>query len=455
MKKNSTVMLSAMMFLQFFVWGAWFSTLGAALAANDLASIIGAAYGKGPIAAILAPLFLGLVADRFFNSEKAMGVLHLVGGVLLFMAPGLIEKGDGATLVWIILGHMLCYMPTLGLSNTVAFSNIDDRNKFPALRVWGTIGWIAAGLIVGGLGWTTSPKIFTLAAVSALVLGVLCFFLPATPPPAKGQPIDMKALLMVDAFKMLGNVPFLVFITCSTLICIPLAYCYAFTSNYLTYIGFKAAGSTMTLGQMSEILFMLLIPFFYRRLGVKNMILVGMLAWVIRYALFSVGAPAQSVSMILIAVILHGICYDFFFVTGFMYTDNKAPKQVRGQAQSMLVFFTQGIGMYFGFAIAGKKFGETMTSAGAYTEAMPVTEPFTFWGSFGKMFTVEKPAFDAKLVSDTMAQWKEFWMYPCIMAAVIMVIFFAAFWERRELQFAGAEEAKPAADAKPSDAATE
>lgn len=426
-------MLSLMMFLQFFVWGAWFATLGAALAANDLASIIGAAYSQGPIAAIIAPLFLGLIADRFFNSEKAMGVLHLVGGGLLFLAPGLVAKGDGNTLVWVIFAHMLCYMPTLGLSNTVAFANIDDRNKFPALRVWGTIGWIVAGLLVGGLGWSSSPKIFTLAAVSGVVLGALCFFLPSTPPPAAGKPVDLKAMLMADAFKMLANPSFLVFIVCSTLICIPLAYYYAFTSNYLTQVGFKAAGSTMTIGQMSEIFFMILIPFFYRRLGVKMMILVGMLAWVVRYALFGLGATEQTVWMILLAVVLHGICYDFFFVTGFMYTDNKAPKEVRGQAQSMLVFFTQGVGMFFGFRIAGQKFGETLTSADAYTKALPPAETFSFWGSFGKMLSVEKPVIEGGLMADTMAQWKAFWMFPCLMAAVIMVVFFASFWERREL----------------------
>ena len=361
MSRNN-VLLSVMMFLQFFVWGAWFATLGAALAGNGMSAQIGAAYGSAPIAAIIAPLFLGLVADRFFNSEKALGILHLIGGGLMFMAPGMIAKGDGEGLVMIFTGHMLCYMPTLALSNTVAFTNIDNRNKFPALRVWGTIGWIIAGLTVGGLGWTSSPKIFTLAAVSALILGVVCFFLPKTPPPAKDQPLNIKSLLMVDAFKMLTNGPFLVFIICSTLICIPLAYYYALTSNYLTQLGFKAAASTMTLGQMSEIVFMLMIPFFYRRLGVKLMILVGMLAWVGRYALFSFGAPEQVTWMILLGVILHGVCYDFFFVTGFMYTDSKAPKEIRGQAQSMLVFFTQGVGMFFGFKIAGEKFGATVTN---------------------------------------------------------------------------------------------
>jgi MFS family permease len=261
------------------------------------------------------------------------------------------------------------------------------------------------------------------------MLGLLCFFLPATPPPAKDKPINIQTLLMFDAFKMMANVPFLVFIICSTLICIPLAYYYAFTSNYLTQTGFAAAASTMTLGQMSEIFFMLLIPFFYRKLGVKNMILVGMAAWVVRYALFAFGAPDQTVWMILLAVLLHGVCYDFFFVTGFMYTDNKAPAEVRGQAQSLLVFFTQGIGMFFGFRIAGAKFGETMTSSAELTEAIP-TQTFGFFESFGKMFSNDPVSAQGTLVADTMAQWKEFWLLPCGMASVILVIFFAAFWDR-------------------------
>ena len=185
-------------------------------------------------------------------------------------------------------------MPTLALSNTVAFTNIDDRNKFPALRVWGTIGWIVAGLIVGGLGMSSSPKIFTLGAVSGIVLGVLCFFMPKTPPPGKGKPVNLSTLLMVDAFKMLCNVPFLIFIICSAMICVPLAYYFAYTSVYLPQIGFQAPASTMALGQVSEIFFMLLVPFFFRKLGVKIMILIGMLAWVARYALFAIGRTGSG-----------------------------------------------------------------------------------------------------------------------------------------------------------------
>ena len=396
---------------------------------NNLSEIIGDAFGAVPIAAIIAPLFLGLITDRFFNCEKTMGVLHLIGGVLLLLAPSLIASGKGETLSWIILAHMLCYMPTLALSNTVAFTNIDDRSKFPALRVWGTIGWIVAGLLVGGLGMSSSPKIFMIGGLSGLVLGALCFLMPATPPAAKGKPVNIETLLMFDAFKMLGNVPFLVFILCSTAICVPLAYYFAYTSVYLPQIGFQAPASTMALGQMSEIVFMLLVPFFFRKLGVKVMILIGMLAWVARYALFAFGAPDQVVWMIMLGVVLHGICYDFFFVTGFMYTDNKAPKEVRSQAQSLLVFFTQGVGMYFGYMIAAAKFSAVKESSDALASTIE-TPTFGFWESFGKMFLSEKPAESGTLVTDAMANWKTFWMFPCLMALVVTIVFAVAFWDK-------------------------
>ena len=429
------------MFLQLFVWGAWFTTLGLALSTNNLSNIIGGAYSAVPLAAMIAPLFLGLISDRFFNCEKTMGVLHIVGGLLLLTAPQLIANGKGDALSWVIMAHMLCYMPTLALSNTVAFANIDDRNKYPALRVWGTIGWIVAGLVVGGLGMSSSPKIFTLGAVSGIALGVLCFFMPKTPPPGKGKPVDIGTLFMFDAFKLLGSIPFLVFIICSALICVPLAYYFAYTSVYLPQIGFQAPASTMALGQMSEIFFMLLVPFFFRKLGVKIMILIGMLAWVARYALFAFGAPDQVVWMIMLGVVLHGICYDFFFVTGFMYTDKKAPKEVRSQAQSLLVFFTQGVGMFFGYKIAGAKFAAVQESSDALAATIE-TPTFGFWESFGKMFLTEKPTATAGIVQDAMANWKTFWMFPSLMAIVVVVVFTVAFWDKVKQEEPSPEQSK-------------
>jgi nucleoside transporter len=365
-----------------------------------------------------------------------MGLLMLVGGAILCVVPQYAEAGNGNMVVNLFIAHMLCYMPTLGLSNTIAFANISDQNVFPKVRVWGTIGWIVAGLIVGGLGWSADFRMFYVAGISAIVLGLYCFALPHTPPPAKGKPVNLRTLFMVDALQMLANVPFLGFIVCSTLICIPLAYYYGLTSNLLGQVGFVAPASTMTLGQMSEIFFMILIPFFFRKLGVKWMILVGMAAWVTRYLLFAYGAPAQSISMVLLAVLLHGVCYDFFFVTGFMYTDGKAPAEVRGQAQSMLVFFTQGVGMYFGYMVAFGQFGKTVASYDKLQAAINAANPpkeFSFFESLQRMFSVNSMAgVDAALLTETMNQWKEFWLLPAGMAAAIMVLFFLTFWDRLE-----------------------
>jgi nucleoside transporter len=426
--------LSVMMFLQFFLWGAWFATLGQCLANNGLKDFGGGAYGSAPIAAIIAPLFLGLVADRFFASERVMGALMLLGGVFMYLAPKYAQAGDGNALVWLFTAHMLCYMPTLGLSNTIAFTNIADQNQFPQIRVWGTIGWIVAGLTVGFLGWSASFNMFYLAAACAFILGVYCFTLPHTPPPAKGKPLSMRTLFMLDAFGLMRSFPFAVFMICSGLICIPLAYYYGLTSNLLAQVGFDAPASTMTLGQMSEIFFMILIPFFFRRLGVKWMILVGMSAWVVRYLLFAFGAPHQVIWMILLAVLLHGVCYDFFFVTGFMYTDKKAPKEIRGQAQGLLVFFTQGIGMYFGYMLAFSRFGKTVTNYDQLTKAIEAAKPateITFAESLTRMFSVSLPeSIDKQLLGSTMEQWKEFWLLPAGMAAAILVAFALLFHEK-------------------------
>ncbi len=436
MNSKIRTQLSVMMFLQFFLWGSWFVTLGQCLGTNGLADIIGGAYGTAPIAAIFAPLFLGIVADRFFASEKVMGVLLLIGGALLCMAPSLGAAGNGKALLWVFTGHMLCFMPTLALGNNIVFANVSDQNMFPKIRVWGTIGWIVAGLLIGAMGWGASFKIFWAAGICALALGAFSFFLPSTPPPAKGQPVNLRTVFMVDAFSMLKKPAFLIFIVCSTLICIPLAYYYAFTSTFLSNVGFVAAASTMSLGQMSEIIFMLLVPFFMRRLGVKYMILVGMLAWVVRYGLFALGAPSQVAWMLFGGIIMHGVCYDFFFVTGFMYTDKLASKDIKGQAQSMLVFFTQGLGMFFGFKVAGAKFAAVAPQYTALDTAIKTSHPaenLSFLQSFGRMFSVDKLTVDPTLISTAMNAWKSFWIFPAIMAGAIAVLFFAGFWDKAEV----------------------
>jgi nucleoside transporter len=448
--QNIITRLSIMMFLQFFAWGSWFATLALAMGNNDLGASIGGAYESAPIAAILSPLFLGLIADRLFASEKVMGLLMLVGGGIMcaiaVIAPQGAEKGP--LIVNLMIAYMLCYMPTLGLGNTITFTHL-KQEQFPKARVWGTIGWIVAGLGLGAVGWSDSLNIFWLGAVSSIALGAYCFTLPNTPPPAKGKPIDIGSLLMVDALKLLKKPAFLVFAVCSTLICIPLAYYYGQTSAFLGAAGFNEAGAAMTLGQMSEIVFMILIPFFFRKLGVKMMLLIGMGCWVARYALFAFGAPDQIMWMLLLGVALHGICYDFFFVTGFIYTDKKAPPEIRGQAQSLLVFLTQGLGMFFGFRMAfgGKwpftdkplpntygDFGVSPVGHGPLMENIKASSEKTnnsFWDSLLGMFGQGyNDGVSSELVSKAMIDWKEYWLFPAGMAAVIFVIFALFFWDK-------------------------
>ncbi len=428
-----TSRLSIMMFLQFFVWGSWFATLGQCLGNNSFGEIIGGAYGTSPLGAIFAPLFLGLIADRFFPSEKVMGVLFLLGSLFLFLIPGAASREDGDLMVNLMLGNMLCYMPTLALGNTIAFTHLDSMT-FPKIRVWGTIGWIVAGLVVGFMGWSANMNIFYIAAATSLILGLYSFSLPNTPAPMKGERIEWRGLLMVDAFSMFKRPAFAVFMICSCLVCIPLAYYYGYTSNYLSNVGFTQAASTMTIGQMSEIFFMLLIPFFFRKLGVKWMILIGMLAWVLRYLLFAYGADEQVIWMILFGIALHGICYDFFFVTGFMYTDKIAPKSIRSQAQSMLVFFTQGIGLYFGYKVAGTKFGNVKEDYEVLNTVISETnkqEELNAGEQLAQMFSVnDLDRLDSDVVGASMSKWHDFWVFPAVMAGIIAVIFFFAFWDK-------------------------
>ncbi|MDP4791684.1 MAG: MFS transporter [Verrucomicrobiales bacterium] len=439
--RSAVPLLSVMMFLQFFTWGAWFASIGQALGANGLGPSAGDAYASAPLGAIFAPLFLGIIADRFFPSQIVMGVLFLLGGAIMWLAGNAAAAGNAELLGALFLGHMLCYMPTLGLGNTIVFTHL-DRLQFPKVRVWGTIGWIAAGLAVGFLGWTSSLKIFQLAAGAAILLGIFSFVLPHTPPPAKGEKLDIRAVFMLDAWKLLARPGFLVFILCSGLICIPLAYYFGVTAQYLTTAGYEEAASFMTIGQMSEIFFMLLIPFFFRRLGVKWMILVGMLAWVARYLLFAFGAPDQVAWMLFAGVALHGICYDFFFVTGFIYTDSIAPKKIRSQAQSMLVFITQGLGMFIGYGVVFGKWGIAgqFSKVNKYEELNTVitstrsTEELSFGEKLTKLFAVDMPdSVDPTLLSTTMEQWKAFWLFPALLAAIIAVIFFVAFWDKTKV----------------------
>jgi nucleoside transporter len=387
------IRLSIMMFLQFFVWGSWYATVGNYMGAHEMSARIGDAYSVGPLAAILAPLFLGLLADRYFASEKVLGVLHLLGAVTLFVAPQL----SGGAFIGILLAHMLCYMPTLGLTNTLAFSHIKDQEKeFPIVRVAGTVGWIVAGILVSKI--LVADKLalqFYVASGASLLLAIYSFTLPHTAPPAKGQPASIATILGVDSLKLMKSPSFAIFMISSFLVCIPLAAYYAFAQVFIANAGSETPAFIMSFGQMSEVFFMLAMPLFFARLGVKWMLAVGMLAWVVRYGLFAGAASSGAFWMVIGGVLLHGICYDFFFVTGYIYVDQRADKSIRSQAQSFLVLVTQGLGMLIGSQICGALF---------------------------------KSLSDDKINPTlTMPQWQTFWLIPCAMAAVVLVLFCLLF----------------------------
>ena len=361
MKGLVSVRLMVMMFLQFFIWGAYYVTAATFIGGIGFeGSHIGTFYAVGPIAGILSPFFVGMIADRFFATERILGFLHLVGGALmLYMTQQMgLESPTPDRINLIFFGYMLTFYPTLSLVNTLALHNLDDAgSQFPIVRVFGTIGWILAGWSLGWLGWGDKIQMFYLAAFSAILLGFYCFTLPHTPPPMRGQKIRAAELIGYDAFSLFRNGSFQVFMICSFLICIPLAFYYQLAARSLeqTGVGASTVATQMTYGQISEIIFMLAIPLLFRQLGVKWMLLIGMGAWVLRYLLFAFGAPQPNPThwMMMAGIILHGICYDFFFVTGQIYTDQVAPERIRGQAQGMLVLFTLGIGMFIGAKCAG------------------------------------------------------------------------------------------------------
>jgi nucleoside transporter len=342
-----------MMFLQYFVWGAWYVTMGTWLGAtlHFSGEQIGLAAGTTALAAMISPFFVGMVADRFLATEKILGGLHLLGGAVLYAAS--LQTAFGP-FYGILLVYTLCYMPTLALSNSISFHQMTNpEREFPGIRVLGTIGWIVAGLFIGSLGLEATEKPLQLAAAGSVALGLFCFALPHTPPQKKSR-VTMRDVLGLDALSLLGERSFAIFVLGSFLICIPLQFYYAFANLFLNELHVSNAAGKMTLGQMSEIFFMLVMPWFFRRLGVKYMLLVGMAAWTARYALFAFGDNGALVWMLYGGILLHGICYDFFFVTGQIYVDQKAPGDLRAAAQGFIAFVTLGVGMLIGSWVSGR-----------------------------------------------------------------------------------------------------
>ena len=445
MNSSNRLKLSVMMFLQFFIWGSWYVT-----APNYLGTIgftatdFGDTYSVGPIAGMIAPFFVGMVADRFFAAQKVLGFMHLVGAGFMIFGITLMKSSEpsASTINWVaIFGHMMCFYPTLALTNTIAMKVMTNPEKeFPGIRVFGTIGWIAAGLALSWLGFDTSINMFYLTAAAGAMLGLLSFALPNTPPTATG-PVSIKQIIGWDALVMLTKPNYLVFMLSSMLICIPLAFYYQITSRIVEMSGLPI-GQTMSYGQMSEIFFMLVMPLFFARLGVKWMLAVGMLAWVTRYALFALGAPDEIRWMVIGGIVLHGICYDFFFVTGQIYTDQAAPKEIRAQAQGMLVLFTLGLGMFIGAQVAGKIEAMHTTDASKAQAAIVKAkgeEAAKLSEAIAKADAAAKPDLEGQLkkVNDekTAARkaelkaidWKPLWGKPAIFAAAVMLLFLAFF----------------------------
>jgi len=359
MSSTINLKLSIMMFLEFFIWGCWFVTMGTFLSQAFSASgtEIGLAYETQSWGAIIAPFIIGLIADRYFDAEKILALIHIFGGGLLFMCS--IAVGFDSFFPYILI-YMILYMPTLALVNAIAFRQMNDPSKeFPKIRVWGTIGWIVAGLVISyGVGWEASQTLeytFYLASIVSVTLGLFSFSLPKTPPKGKGTASpNISEILGLDALKLLNDSKYLIFFISSILISIPLSFYYADANLFLNELGMENAAGVMTLGQISEALFILLLPIFLKKYGIKMTLAVGMFAWALRYVLFAFGDIGSNIWMLIFGIVLHGVCYDFFFVSGQIYTDFKAGEKYKSSAQGLITLAVYGIGMLIGFRLAGR-----------------------------------------------------------------------------------------------------
>ncbi|MEY8020235.1 nucleoside permease [Muriicola sp. E247] len=407
MNTKIKIQLSFMMFLEFFIWGGWFVTLGTFLGDNLKASggEIAMAFSTQSWGAIIAPFIIGLIADRYFNAERILGVLHLLGALLMYQ---MYTAGDFAVFYPYVLGYMIIYMPTLALVNSISFNQMKDPAKeFAFVRVFGTIGWIVAGLIISYVFlWDSAEaradgmlkNTFLMVAIASALLGLFSFTLPKTPPTSiKEGNVNISTILGLDALKLLKDRNFLIFFISSVLICIPLAFYYQNANPFLAEIGMENPTGKMTLGQASEVLFMLLLPFFFKRFGFKMTIIAGMLAWTIRYFLFAYGNAGDLAFMLILGIALHGICYDFFFVSGQIYTDSKAGEKFKSAAQGLITLATYGFGMLIGFWVAGK-------------------------------------ISDMYLVSENVHDWTNIWTFPAIFAFVVMALF-AIFFKNEIIEY--------------------
>lgn len=407
MKAATRLQLMLMMFLEFFIWGAWFVTMGTFVLKNLQSTndgSVGQAYLCQSIGAIIAPFIIGLIADRYIAAQIIMGVLHLLGAATLWYCSTLT---DFSAFYPLIVLYMVLYMPTLALVNTISFNQMKNPSKeFPPIRTMGTLGWIIAGLLIGYLAWESDNKLdltFKMAAGASLVLGLLSFTLPNTPPGKRGQKVKIGDIIGLDALKLLANKSYLIFFLASIAICVPLSFYYNFTNPFLNEIGMKAAAGKMALGQVSELLFMVIMPFLFVRLGVKKMLAIGMAAWILRYVFFAYGNVDAGYWMLIGGIVLHGMCYDFFFVTGQIYTDNLAGPQFKSAAQGMITLATYGVGMYIGSVLSGPIVNSYKTSA-------------------------------------TTHNWTSVWLIPAGIAVVVLLLFILLFKDRNMIKSEAGEE---------------
>ena len=341
-----------MMFLNYFVWGAWYVTIGTWLTATLKFSgtEAGAVFGTTALASMISPFFVGLIADRYFASERVLAALHLIGAVLLYF----IAHATSFTAVYsLMLAYCLCFFPTLPLTNSITLRHVTNAgNQFPLIRVFATIGWIAMALIIGNLAVESSSRQFLIAAGCSVVMSLFCLTLPHTPP-ARESKMTWRNILGLDALVMLRDPSYLVFLIASVLFCIPLTFYFSFTNAYLNDVGVQNAAGKMSLGQVSEVVMMLLMPVIYRNFTLKTILMTGVLAWSVRYALLALGNSGPGMWMFYIAILVHGVCFDFFVMTGQLYTDQEAPPHLRSTAQGFLTFLTYGVGMFAGSLLSG------------------------------------------------------------------------------------------------------
>jgi nucleoside transporter len=412
MKISTKVQLSVMMFLQFVVWGAWYGQLSKYLfAINFTGAQVGNIYATFSIAMIISPFFVGMLADRFFSAQKVLGVLNLVGAALLY---SLTQIHDYNTFYWTMLLYCLTFAPTIALTSSISMRQMTNpQSQFPPIRVLGTIAWIAVTNLVGIMGWGDKDTIFYVSMFTAIAMGLYSFTLPDTPPTIKG-PVSAAQILGKDAFVLFKDRSFLIFFIASVLICIPLSFYYAMANPSITDAytsAFVAANpgkpvpnfyveNKMSLGQASEIIFMLLLPLAYSRLGIKNILIVGLLAWLIRFLFFGYGNAGSAEWMLYGGIILHGICYDFFFVSGMIYTDIKAGEKIKSSAQGLIALATYGLGMYIGSVISG----------------------------------IVKDKYSTKIGEVVSTNWTNVWLVPAGIAVMVLVLFLVAFKDKKAVQ---------------------